>query len=137
PPQPPRAAIATPQRETAIQARLFDEPVEIKSIRDVTHHYQILRTPAERSRLVATLLSQSAICIGIAPSAMHSRDALPLGIAFSFAPHSASYVVCPDLASAALAILEEFRGGCERRASEKVGYYLKPPASLLPRRPRA
>src|SRR5262249_37226197 len=104
-----RAAVATQQRETAIQARLFDEPIEARSSMDVAHDYRIARTAAERAKLIKTLLGQPAICMSIVPSSMQFRDALPLGIAFCFAPHSADYVVFPDNPDDALQMLEELR----------------------------
>src|SRR5262249_26630166 len=91
---PARAAVAIQQRETAIQARLFDEPIEAKERRDVPHEYRILRTPAERARLIASLRLQSSICIHFVPSSVNWREAAPVGIAFSYAPHSSDYVEC-------------------------------------------
>ena len=41
------------QRETEIQATLFDEPVEEeKTIRDVPHDYQIVKTAKDRAALL-------------------------------------------------------------------------------------
>jgi DNA polymerase-1 len=128
---PTQAATVRQQREAEIQARLSNEPLEEKTIRDVTHDYRILRTPAERSRLVSTLLSQSAICVEIVPTGRNPREAVPLGIAFSFAPYSGYYVVCPDDPGEALAVLEEFRRVFESEKVEKIGHHLKHHATLL------
>ena len=128
---PARAATAHQQRETEIQAGLFDEPVKEKTIRDVPHDYKIVRTPAERSQLVSTLLSQSAIAFDTETTGQNPREALPLGIAFSFAPHSAYYVVFPTDPREALAVLEEFRPVFENEEIEKIGHHLKYDATLL------
>jgi DNA polymerase-1 len=128
---PARAATVRQQRETEIQAQLFDEPVTEKTIRDVPHDYIIVRTPADRSQLVATLLSQSAISFHITTAGANPRDALPMGIAFSLVPHAAHYVVCPDTPGEALAVLEEFRAVFESDAIEKIGHNLKDEATML------
>jgi DNA polymerase-1 len=124
-------AQAARAREERKEARLIDEPVDLKTIRDVPHEYLILRTPVERARLVSTLLSRSAICLDFVTSARNPREALPLGIAFSFAPHSGHYVVCPDEPREALAVLEEFRSVFESEAIEKIGHKVKFDATLL------
>jgi DNA polymerase-1 len=129
--RPAQAATARREREVGIQAQLADKPVDVQSIRNVPHEFQILRTPAERSRLVTTLLAQSAICLDTVTSDQNPREALPLGIAFAFAPHSGYYVVCPEEPRDALAILEEFRGVFESEAIEKIGHKLKFDATLL------
>lgn len=128
------AAAAVHEREPQVQALLFDEPVAEKTIRDVPHDYRILRTAAERAQLVSTLASQPAVCLGIVPDGMNLRQALPLGIAFAFAPRSAYYVVCPggpDDPQAALAVLEEFRSIFESETIGKIGHNLKNDATLL------
>ena len=67
----------------------------------------------------------------VVPSTPNFRDALPLGIAFSFAPHSATYAVFPADAGEALSVLQEFQPFFDNERIEKVGHDLKQQASLL------
>src|SRR5262249_39701227 len=126
-----RAAVAVQQREMAIQARLFEEPVEPRPETPAGREYQTVRTAEERARLIATLLEKPSVCMDIVPSTTNFRDALPLGIAFSVATHSATYAAFPAESAEALAVLEEFRPFFENDSIEKVGHDLKPQASLL------
>jgi len=127
----PALAGARQKQETEIQSRLFIDPVEEKTIQTIAHDYRIVRTPSERSQLISLLLAQSAVCISTKTSALNPRTAPPMGIAFSFAPHSAYFVQCPTDSVEALAVLREFREVLESDAIEKVGHNLKHEAMQL------
>ena len=62
---------------------------------------------------------------------MDPREALPLGIAFSFAKHTGHYVVIPPDRKKAMAVLEEFREVFESEKIKKVGHNLKYDVTLL------
>ncbi|MEO2027450.1 MAG: DNA polymerase I [Fuerstiella sp.] len=96
-----RTAKIREKREVQIQATLFDDvdEAEVKTIKDVKHTYHIVRTPEERADLVEKLLAQKTICFDTETTGLDPRTALPLGIAFSFEPHTAYYVVCADHAA--------------------------------------
>jgi DNA polymerase-1 len=126
-----RAKVIREKRETEIQATLFDEPVQEKTIANVPHQYHTIRTPAERSALIEQLRQQSRFCFDTETSGLDARKALPLGIAFSFEPHRAFYVVCPDNPSEALAVIEEFRDLLEDEKIAKLGHNLKYDITLL------
>lgn len=128
---PARAAVIREKREKEIQATLFDEPVEEKTIADVAHDYQTITTRKERDQLAKLLSNQSALCFDTETTGLNPREAMPLGIAFSFEPHKAYYVVCPDDPAKSLAVLEEFRPIFENPDIEKVGHNLKYDATLL------
>ena len=129
---PSRAAVIREKREKEIQATLFDEPVtEEKTIRTVEHKYQVIERKSDREALLKKLMGQSLICFDTETTGLDPRTALPSGIAFSFEPHRAYYVVCspdPDLAQN---VLEEFRPLFENPDIEKVGHNLKYDVSLL------
>ncbi len=128
---PTRARVARKQREDAIQARLFDEPVEEKTIHDVSHDYHTVTTPEQRDALIAALQQQRAFCFDLETTSLDPHRAIPLGIAFSWQAHSASYVVLPEDPQALADVLESFRPVLENPSIEKIGHNLKYDASVL------
>lgn len=126
-----RANVIREKRETEIQETLFDEPVEDKTIRDVQHDYQTVTTAAQRAALIDQLKSQSSFCFDTETTGLDPRSAFPIGIAFSFRPHEAFYVVCPNDPAEALAVIEEFREVLEDPAIAKLGHNLKYDVTLL------
>ncbi len=129
---PARTAVIREKREQEIQARLFDEPPdEDKTIRDVPHEYHTVQTKDERAELIAKLKEQPAFCFDTEATGLDPRSAEPLGLAFSFEPHTAYYVVCPPEREAVIELLEEFRSVFEDDAMEKIGHNLKYDLTLL------
>lgn len=126
-----RANVIREKRESEIQATLFDEPVQEKTIHDVKHDYQTVETGDQRAALIKTLMAQDRVCFDTETTGLDPRVALPLGIAFSIEPHKAFYVVIPEKRDEALAVLEEFRCVLENESIKKVGHNLKYDVSLL------
>lgn len=126
-----RAKVIREKRETEIQAMLFDEPVAEKTIRSVAHQYKAVTTASERANLIEELKKQDQFCFDTETTGLNPRQALPLGIAFSFAPHSGYYVVCGDSTESAMSVLNEFRGVLEDAAITKIGHNLKYDLTLL------
>ncbi len=126
-----RNAVIREKRESEIQATLFDEPVDEKTIDDVDHDYQTITTSDERKALIAMLKSLNAFCFDSETTGLDPRSASPLGLAFSFDPHHAYYVVCPDEINAAREVLEEFRDVFEDESIAKIGHNLKYDLTLL------
>jgi DNA polymerase-1 len=126
-----RATVIREKREKEIQKTLFDEPVEEKTIRDVAHTYAVIETAAARSALLEQLLRQSSVCFDTETTGLDPRRALPVGIAFSFAPGTGYFVVCPEDRHEAQAVLEEFRPFFENESIEKIGHNLKYDITLL------
>lgn len=126
-----RAKVLREKRETEIQASLFDEPVEEKTIRDVAHEYHTITTTEARRELISHLKQQTIICFDTETTGLNPREALPLGLAFSFEPHRGYYVVCPPDPQEALAVIEEFRDVLEDEFITKVGHNLKYDLTLL------
>lgn len=125
-----RTAKIREKREVQIQATLFDDDeIDVKTIKDVKHDYQIVRTADERAALIEKLLQQKEVCFDTETTGLDPRTALPLGIAFSFEPHTGHYVVCEE--STAQSILDEFRPVLENADIRKVGHNLKYDVSLL------
>lgn len=127
-----RSKVIREKREREIQATLFDDvPTDQKTIKDVTHEYTIVRSAEERAALIAKLKEQTFICFDTETTGLNARDALPLGIAFSFAPHTGFYVVCPEDPDEVLEIIREFQPVLENSEIEKIGHNLKYDLTLL------
>ncbi|WP_146529730.1 DNA polymerase I [Novipirellula artificiosorum] len=126
-----RANVVREKRESEIQATLFDEPIEEKTIQETPHHYETVYDAKQRADLIATLSKQSSICFDTETTSLDPRSASPLGISFSFQPHSAYYVVVPQNPEQAQAVIDEFRPVFENEQIEKVGHNLKYDLSML------
>ena len=126
-----RAKVIREKRETEIQATLFDEPVEERSIADVDHAYSTIETEEQRAELIVELKKQKQFCIDTETTGLDPREALPLGISFSFKAHEGFYVVCPPEREAAMSVIEEFREVFEDDSIAKVGHNLKYDLTLL------
>ena len=129
---PTRAKIIREKREKEIQASLFDqEVVQEKSIKDVDHDYQIVKTKKARSELIEKLKQQGSFCFDTETTGLDARTALPLGMAIAYKPHHASYVVLPRENEKAIKVLEEFRAVLEDPDIEKIGHNLKYDITVL------
>ena len=126
-----RAKVIREKRETEIQATLFDEPVDEKTIHDVPHNYKTVTTGDERTTLIELLSKQKSFCFDTETTGLDPRVARPLGLAFSVRPAEAFYVVLPDETESAVAVLKEFETVLANRDIEKVGHNLKYDMTLL------
>ena len=126
-----RAKVIREKRETEIQATLFDEPVDEKTIKDVPHQYHTLTDPKERAELIELLSKQKTFCFDSETTGLDPRTAKPLGLSFSIRAAEAYYVVIPTETEAASKLLEEFRQLFENAAIAKVGHNLKYDLTLL------
>lgn len=126
-----RAQVVREKRETEIQATLFDDPVEEKTIDDVAHQYTTIESQSGRDELAKKLLQQKQVCFDTETTGLDPRQANLLGIAFAFAPHEAFYVVVPEDEGSAKDILETFRVFFESDQIEKIGHNLKYDLSVL------
>ena len=126
-----RAKVIREKRETEIQATLFDEPVDEKTIKDVPHQYHTVTDAKERVALVQRLSQQKAFCFDTETTGLDPRTATPLGLSFSIRANEAYYVVLPDGKEAAAQVLEEFRELFENATIGKIGHNLKYDLTLL------
>ena len=127
---PKRAAVIREKREKEIQSSLFNEgTVKEKTIADTEHEYHLIETKTQRAELIQSLKKQTAFCFDTETTGLNPREAMPLGVAFSFEPHVAYYVACPE--GKVAEILEEFREVFEDPAIGKIGHNLKYDLTLL------
>jgi DNA polymerase-1 len=92
-----RAKVIREKRETEIQATLFDEPVQEKTIKDVNHEYQTITTAKQRRDLIDQLTQQKRFCFDTETTGLNPRRALPRGLLFrlSLTPDTTSFVETP------------------------------------------
>lgn len=126
-----RAKVIREKRETEIQATLFDEPVDEKTIRDVSHQYHTITNPDERAALIDLLGKQDSFCFDTETTGLDPRIARPLGLAFSVCPAEAYYVVLPEETEQIVAVLKEFEPVLADPAIGKVGHNLKYDLTVL------
>ena len=127
-----RAKVIREKREQEIQMELFaEEEVSVKKLSDVPHEYHIVKTGYERKELIEKLSQQKRFCFDSETTGLDARSAMPLGLAFSFKPHEAYYVVCPNDEAAAIEVLNEFRELFANPDIEKIGHNLKYDVTLL------
>ena len=103
----------------------------LKTIRDVPHHYRLAASPAQRAELVRALQGQSSFCLDTETTSLDTKEARLVGLSFSLAPHTGYYVPIPQAQDQARPILEEFRPVLEAAQIEKVGHNLKFDLSVL------
>jgi len=105
--------------------------VELKTIKDVEHSYELITKAADRAALIERLSQQKSFCFDLETTGLETRSARIIGLAFSFETHTAYYVEMPHDSSAAKTALEEFRLVLEDAKIEKVGHNLKYDLSVL------
>ena len=105
--------------------------VKRHTLADTAHHYEAIRTPEERARLIAHLQVQSAFCFDLETTSLDPRDTRIVGIAFSVEKHRGAFVFFPRDPREAAAVLEEFRPLLTQPDIEKIGHNLKFDLSVL------
>ncbi|MBL9138325.1 MAG: DNA polymerase I [Verrucomicrobiales bacterium] len=84
-----------PKEEPAFSAPA-PAPANLKTIRDVAHHYEIARTSEDRRRLVEALRSRPAFCFDTETEGLDAKTSRLVGIAFSDAGGRGWYVPVND-----------------------------------------
>ena len=102
------------------------------TIDDTEHDYRVAATAAERRALAAELLAGEAVALDLQSTTGDPKRARIAGIAFSAAPHAATYVPFPaDDQAGYRQALDDLRPVFESEAVTKVGHYLKHAMSVL------
>jgi DNA polymerase-1 len=140
PAAPPPGREAKPLRPDLLLVAEDQEPTaqskppvapNLKTIRDVPHHYRLAASPAQRAELVRALQGQNSFCLDTETTSLDPKEARLVGLSFSLAPHTGYYVPIPQAQDQARPILEEFRPVLEAAQIEKVGHNLKFDLSVL------
>ncbi len=114
------------KRETEIQATLFDEPVDEKTIADVKHEYITVQTADQRADLIEKLKQANAFLLRHRNHRARSANSIAVGncllLGNRIEPIMSS---APDDPEEAKAVLEEFRDILEDESIDKIGHNLK------------
>ncbi len=95
---------------------------ETKTIEEVEHDYTLVSEPEEIDSLVTELLKQKRVCFDLETTALDAKIARIVGIAFSWASGSGSFLLFPDEYDDILQTLEPFFSD---EKIEKIGHNLK------------
>ena len=103
----------------------------LKTIEDVPHDYVLVKTEADRARLIGDLSKQQAISFDLETTSLDPKAAGIVGIAFSVEPRKGHFVLFPEERKKAERVLAEFRPVFEAEQIEKVGHNLKFDTAVL------
>ena len=106
----------------------------LKTLAAVPHEYHVVASDAERAALLRLLQKQVLFGFHADATGADYKEALLLGLAFSFKAHSGYYLPLPAGPAEAARVLEEFRPVFESNDIQKVGHDLKHDSSLLRQR---
>jgi len=98
---------------------------QLETIDTIKHEYTAVTDAAGRKKLIAALKKHGSFCFDLETTGLDTKTAEIVGLAVATEPHKASYVVWPEDAEEAAAVLEEFRPLFEDAALEKTGHNLK------------
>ena len=107
---------------------MFAEAVptqKLKTIKEVSHQYQLLTTQAEVEALLPELLAQKEVCFDTETTSLNELEAQIVGLALSWEVHKGYYILFPedfDLARQWLSVLKPF---FESTTILKIGQNLK------------
>ncbi len=111
------------------QATENSEPGQFGSIENREHFYQLITHAKERQLLLENLMKQVSVCFDTETTSLDAIDAQICGIAFSYSPGRAYYVVVEEGEEQSIA--DEFKSFFEHQEIEKVGQNLKYDISVL------
>jgi DNA polymerase-1 len=123
-----------PEEEMASVAPVASAPapaVNLKTITEVPHKYELVTTPEARKALIKRLRGLKGFGFDTETTSLEPREARLLGLAFAFAPQEGFYVPMPEAAAEAAAVIEEFRPLFEDETIEKTGHNLKYDCRIL------
>ena len=106
-------------------------PRGMATIDDTEHDYRIAAAAQERRALARELLTQEAVAISLKSTAGDPKRAAIAGVAFSAAPHAATWAPFPADQAGYRQALDDLRPVFESETVTKVGHYLKHAMSVL------
>lgn len=118
---------------TTTEPTLFDlsELSEYKTIKEVSHSYQLLTTRQEIIQLAKQLQQQKEVCFDTETTSLDQWEAELVGIAFAWEKHKGYYVSFGENQQETTQLLEELRGFFENENIRKIGQNLKYDLKIL------
>lgn len=106
-----------------------DNPVErstpLKTLEDMTHHYRMASTKAEREALIKDLMKAPLLCFDTETTGLDPLLSDAVGLSFSIERGKAWYVPVPRGKEEAQSVMEEFRPLFESESIAKLGHNIK------------
>jgi len=96
-----------------------------KSLQDLPHVYQSLKTEMARKLFLQNLMKQSSVCLDTETTSLNTLEAELVGIAFSWEAGKGFYLPFPENKEQAQELIEELRPFFEDEKIEKIGQNLK------------
>ena len=105
--------------------QIAEQPVDLKSITEVRHDYQLVDTAEKRAALIQQLEKQDAFCFDTETDSLDTLSAQLVGLAFSFQKGSAFYIPCPEDREETQMIIQAFKPLLEDDKKTKIAQNLK------------
>jgi DNA polymerase-1 len=115
------------------QSPAATQPVfaNLKSIKDVPHTYEIIRSATERQALLARLQSQPVLALAVECSHPDPKQACITGLGFTVEPHKGWFFEVPSSDSDKKAFLQELRPLLQNESTQIIGHNLKQALSVF------
>ncbi len=111
--------------DPAEAAATIKESNSRKTIKDVSHHYQLVEDGFATEMFLKNLLAQTSVCFDTETTSLNPLDAELVGIAFSWEAGKGFYIAFPEDQEAAKQKIELIRPFFESDSIEKIGQNLK------------
>ena len=108
-----------------IVAQAQETLVELKTISNTKHEYQLIDSQVKREILITELEKQKSFCFDTETTSLEEMDAEVLGLALSYEEGKAFYVSMPQDFEETKAILSEFKHLFTSPSIEKIAQNLK------------
>jgi len=114
-----------------VEEEITPEMVSYKTIKDVTHHYELVDKPEKRKKLIADLFSQNTICFDTETTGLDAHNAELVGMSFAYKISEGFYIPVPENKQEAQTIVNEFKPLFEKTDCLYVGQNVKYDMTVL------
>ncbi|WKN33501.1 DNA polymerase I [Porifericola rhodea] len=105
--------------------KVAEQAVNLQSISEVEHNYQLIDTAEKRADLIKKLEQQSSFCFDTETDSLDALTTQLVGLAFSYKKGEAFYVPCPEDQQETQSIVNEFKPLLEDEKKQKIAQNLK------------
>jgi len=105
--------------------KVAEQAVNLQSISEVEHNYQLIDTAEKRADLIKKLEQQSSFCFDTETDSLDALTTQLVGLAFSYKKGEAFYVPCPEGQQETQSIVNEFKPLLEDEKKLKIAQNLK------------
>jgi DNA polymerase-1 len=103
----------------------------LKSIKDVPHTYEVVRSASERQAVFAKLQSHTTFALALECSHPDQKQACITGLAFSVESHKGYFIEFPSSDAEKRELLQELRALLENENAQIIGHNLKHALSVF------